>query len=42
MVLTVRNAVAGYSREVTILNGLNLTAQDGIVTVILGPNGAGK
>ena len=42
MVLEVRNAVAGYSREVTILNGLSMAAEDGIVTVILGPNGAGK
>lgn len=42
MVLKVSDAVSGYSREVTILNGLNFTAEDGIVTVILGPNGAGK
>src|SRR5690606_40462652 len=42
MGLEVKNIVAGYTREVPILNGVNLTAQDGRVTVILGPNGAGK
>ena len=42
MALEVENVVAGYTREVPILNGVDLTAQDGVVTVILGPNGAGK
>lgn len=42
MALEVKDVVAGYTREVPILNGLNLTAEDGRVTVILGPNGAGK
>ena len=42
MSLDVRNIVAGYTKEVPILRGVDLTAQDGLVTVILGPNGAGK
>ncbi|MFD1379511.1 ATP-binding cassette domain-containing protein [Fodinicurvata halophila] len=42
MGLEVSDVVAGYTREVPILNGLNLTAEDGRVTVIIGPNGAGK
>ena len=42
MGLEVKNIVAGYTREVPILNGVNLVAKDGQVTVILGPNGAGK
>lgn len=42
MGLEVSDVVAGYTREVPILNGLNLTAKDGRVTVIIGPNGAGK
>ncbi|WP_022729701.1 ABC transporter ATP-binding protein [Fodinicurvata sediminis] len=42
MSLEVSDVVAGYTREVPILNGLNLTAEDGRVTVIIGPNGAGK
>lgn len=42
MGLEVRELVAGYTREVSILNGVDLSAADGRVTVILGPNGAGK
>lgn len=42
MALEVRNVVAGYTPEVPILNGIDMTAEDGRVTVILGPNGAGK
>ncbi len=42
MPLEVRNIVAGYTKEVPILRDVDLTAQDGLVTVILGPNGAGK
>jgi branched-chain amino acid transport system ATP-binding protein len=42
MALEIENVVAGYTREVPILNGVSLTAQDGLVTVIIGPNGAGK
>jgi len=42
MALEVKDIVAGYTKEVPILNGVDLTAEDGLVTVILGPNGAGK
>lgn len=42
MTLEVEDVVAGYTREVPILQGVNLTAQQGLVTVIIGPNGAGK
>lgn len=42
MGLEVRNVVAGYTREVQILNGMSVTAADGCVTLLLGPNGAGK
>jgi branched-chain amino acid transport system ATP-binding protein len=42
MALEVKGVVAGYSREVSILNGVDLYAADGLVTLILGPNGAGK
>ncbi|HLI11231.1 MAG TPA: ABC transporter ATP-binding protein [Alphaproteobacteria bacterium] len=42
MALEVKGVVAGYSREVAILNGVDLHAADGLVTLILGPNGAGK
>ena len=42
MALEIENVVAGYTKEVPILNGVSLTAQDGLVTVIIGPNGAGK
>jgi branched-chain amino acid transport system ATP-binding protein len=42
MGLEITGVVAGYVPDVPILNGLNLTAETGRVTVILGPNGAGK
>ena len=42
MALEITNVVAGYTREVQILNGMNVNAQDGRVTLLLGPNGAGK
>jgi branched-chain amino acid transport system ATP-binding protein len=42
MTLEVEGIVAGYTREVPILGGVDLTAQEGLVTVIIGPNGAGK
>src|SRR5687767_14882517 len=42
MSLTVQGVVAGYSREVPILKGVDLEARSGLVTVIIGPNGAGK
>jgi branched-chain amino acid transport system ATP-binding protein len=42
MALEITNVVAGYTREVQILNGLSVSAADGRVTLLLGPNGAGK
>jgi branched-chain amino acid transport system ATP-binding protein len=42
MSLQVDGIVAGYTREVPILRGVAMTAQQGLVTVIIGPNGAGK
>jgi branched-chain amino acid transport system ATP-binding protein len=42
MTLEVEGVVSGYTREVPILKGVDLTARDGLVTVIIGPNGAGK
>lgn len=42
MFLDVNDIVAGYTKEVPILNGVNLRAEEGKVTIILGPNGAGK
>ena len=42
MSLEVRDVVSGYTREVPILKGVDLSARDGLVTVIIGPNGAGK
>ena len=42
MPLAVTDLVSGYAREVPILNGVNLSAADGRVTLVIGPNGAGK
>jgi branched-chain amino acid transport system ATP-binding protein len=42
MTLTVHDVVAGYTSEVPILRGVDLTAEQGRVTAIIGPNGAGK
>ena len=42
MTLEVEDVVAGYTKEVPILNGVGLVAREGLVTVIIGPNGAGK
>lgn len=42
MTLEVSDLVAGYTREVPILQGVQLAAREGLVTVIIGPNGAGK
>lgn len=42
MTLEVQDVVAGYTKEVPILRGVDLTAGEGMVTVIIGPNGAGK
>ena len=42
MSLEIKGLTAGYSRELSILEDVDLTARHGLVTVILGPNGAGK
>ncbi|QEX21253.1 ABC transporter ATP-binding protein [Hypericibacter adhaerens] len=42
MSLTISGLTAGYTREVPILSGVNLRAEEGMVTTIIGPNGAGK
>jgi branched-chain amino acid transport system ATP-binding protein len=42
MPLEVRRLVSGYNRDVPILNGVDVTAEDGRVTLVIGPNGAGK
>ena len=41
-VLRVEGVVGGYSTEVDILNGLDLTVRRGEIVTIIGPNGAGK
>lgn len=41
-VIDVKNVVAGYTPEVNILNGCNLTVAPGEFVGIIGPNGAGK
>jgi len=41
MSLTIKNLEAGYG-QLQILYGVDLTAQDGKITVLIGPNGAGK
>lgn len=41
-VIDVQNVVAGYTPEVNILNGCNLTVAAGEFVGIIGPNGAGK
>ena len=41
-VLTTENVVAGYVREVDILNGVTLEVGRGEIVTVVGPNGAGK
>jgi branched-chain amino acid transport system ATP-binding protein len=41
-VLALRNVTVAYHGDITILNGLSLSAQRGHVTGVIGPNGAGK
>ena len=41
-VLDVRNLHAGYSRDIDILRGLDLSAREGMLTTIIGANGVGK
>lgn len=40
--LEVRNLHAGYSRDIDILRGLDVTAREGMLTTIIGANGVGK
>ncbi len=40
--LRVRNLHAGYSRDIDILRGLDVTAREGLLTTIIGANGVGK
>jgi ABC-type branched-subunit amino acid transport system ATPase component len=41
-ILTTEGLVAGYIPEVDILNGVDLTANEGEIVTVIGPNGAGK
>jgi len=40
--ISVRNVVAGYSRDVDILRGISIGAKQLEIVTILGPNGCGK
>ena len=40
--LTTEDLVAGYVREVDILNGVSITVCEGEIVTVIGPNGAGK
>lgn len=40
--LDVRNLHAGYSRDIDILRGLDVSAREGMLTTIIGANGVGK
>ena len=40
--LEARDIVAGYSKELDILNGVSLDVKEGTMVSIIGPNGAGK
>ena len=40
--LEVRNLHAGYSRDIDILRGLDVTAREGMLTTVIGANGVGK
>ncbi|SFP96903.1 ABC transporter ATP-binding protein [Tranquillimonas alkanivorans] len=40
--LEVRNLHAGYSRDIDILRGLDVTARESMLTTIIGANGVGK
>lgn len=42
ILLESRELVAGYSPEVDILRGVNLTLEEGEIVGMIGPNGAGK
>lgn len=42
MILKAENIVAGYTRELDILNGVNLEIHENQMVSVIGPNGAGK
>ena len=41
-VLVTKGLVAGYVREVNILNDVSISVRDGEIVTVIGPNGAGK
>jgi ABC-type branched-subunit amino acid transport system ATPase component len=41
-VLVTEDLVAGYVREVDILNGVSIAVHEGEIATVIGPNGAGK
>ena len=41
-ILTLHTLHAGYQPDLPIINGIDLTVQQGEFVVLLGPNGAGK
>ena len=40
--LATEDLVAGYVREVDILNGVSISVREGEIVTVIGPNGAGK
>lgn len=42
MSLEIQNVTSGYVKGVPIIKNVNLSANEGALTVIIGPNGAGK
>jgi branched-chain amino acid transport system ATP-binding protein len=42
MSIQVNDVVVGYSKDITILNGVSIKAEEKKVTCIIGPNGSGK
>ena len=41
-ILSTQDVVAGYVREVDILNGVTIEVREGDIVTVVGPNGAGK